>query len=32
MYINLDNYHVDGTEAGIIQSYGLSTIIFGPIQ
>ncbi|MDA9749081.1 M20/M25/M40 family metallo-hydrolase [Pelagibacteraceae bacterium] len=30
-YINSDNYHVAyGTEAGIIQSYGLSTIIFGP--
>ena len=30
-YTNSDAYHVPyGTEAGIIQSYGLSTIIFGP--
>ena len=30
-YISSDLYHVPyGTEAGIIQSYGLSTIIFGP--
>ncbi len=30
-YITSDTFHVPyGTEAGIIQSYGLSTIIFGP--
>ena len=30
-YINSNSLHVAyGTEAGIIQSYGLSTIIFGP--
>ena len=30
-FINSNSFHVAyGTEAGIIQSYGLSTIIFGP--
>ena len=30
-FINSNSFHVAyGTEAGIIQSYGLSTVIFGP--